>query len=214
MIKLTKGAQPAILAEKGAEWLSALTTKLAAGQEPSTYEKGRYRHADIKSALIAETHGKCAYCEAKLLHIAFGDVEHIAPKSRDVNLTFVWTNLTLACDKCNTFKSKSEFIVDPYTEDPEELFNFIGPMILGVPNSEKAVNTEKVLQLNRGELVERRIARIQTVSSLIILIKHTKSEALRETLKADLVNNEMSEIAEFSAFVKSFVNLLYDLESL
>src|SRR5437660_11067609 len=105
MIKLSKTDEPAVLIERKADWTRTLVEKGARGEEPSDGEKNRYRHPDIKQALIAETHGKCAYCESKLLHITYGDVEHIVPKSAKIELSFQWKNLTLACDRCNTNKN-------------------------------------------------------------------------------------------------------------
>jgi uncharacterized protein (TIGR02646 family) len=59
----------------------------------------------------------CAYCESKLRHITYGDIEHIVAKAVDQSRTYDWTNLTIACDVCNTEKSDEEGLVDPYTED-------------------------------------------------------------------------------------------------
>ena len=36
-----------------------------------------------ESAPIDETHGKCAYCESKIKHIDYGDIEHILPKNKN-----------------------------------------------------------------------------------------------------------------------------------
>ena len=40
-----------------------------------------YGHADIKRTLETMQHGKCAFCESKIKHIAHGDVEHFRPKA-------------------------------------------------------------------------------------------------------------------------------------
>jgi uncharacterized protein (TIGR02646 family) len=104
MIKLLKGDKPQVLKDNAATWGKTLVDKKARGEKPTDPDKARYRHPDIKVALIAETHGKCAYCESKLLHIAYGDIEHITPKSVKIELSVEWQNLTLACDRCNTNK--------------------------------------------------------------------------------------------------------------
>src|ERR1700722_9410453 len=105
MIKINKLPAPAILVEKSTEWTNALLEKISKGEKPTDAESNRYRHAKIKQALLDETHGKCAYCESKLRHIAYGDIEHVVPKSVRPELSFDWQNLTLACDVCNTNKS-------------------------------------------------------------------------------------------------------------
>ena len=35
----------------------------------------------VKDALREAQHGKCAFCESKISHIAHGDVEHFRPKA-------------------------------------------------------------------------------------------------------------------------------------
>ncbi len=88
-----------------------------------SYESGRksfdfdpdiYGHETVKQALLEAQHGKCAFCESKLTHIAYGDVEHFRPKGgwRQEEeeplrrpgyywLAYEWANLFLACTLCN-----------------------------------------------------------------------------------------------------------------
>ena len=208
MIKLTKVAEPDVLKKNGAAWLKVIEDRLVAGQKPTESEKGRYRHDEIKAALRLETHGKCAYCESRLLHIALGDVEHVVPKSSDIKQTFRWENLTLACDVCNTAKGTSENIADPYTEDPQGMFKFIGPMIFPVSNNDKAVNTERKLKLNRKELLERRSERLKAISDQLLLIARVQDPDLKNTLKLDLEHAETRADTEFAAFARSFISVM------
>ena len=83
MIRLEKGVEPAILVRKSSQWTNLVVKKIEAGEKPTKSERSRYNHSDIKSALIEETHRKCAYCESKLRHISYGDIEHVVPKSDD-----------------------------------------------------------------------------------------------------------------------------------
>lgn len=167
MIKLAKVAEPHVLHDNAATWTKELQAKLAAGEEPSKYLLGRYAHPKIKTALLEETHGKCAYCESPLGHVAYGDIEHIIPKSLEPSLRFEWHNLTIACDVCNTNKSNTEGIIDPYQCDPTEFFDFWGPMILAKFGIGVAELTEHCLSLNRPKLVERRCERIEYLRNLI-----------------------------------------------
>jgi hypothetical protein len=70
MIRLQKTAKPDILVNSAAAWTKVLTDHQAAGTKPTDSEKARYRHAEVKAALLVETVEKCAYCESKLRHIA------------------------------------------------------------------------------------------------------------------------------------------------
>lgn len=208
MIRLEKVEEPAILQDNGAAWLKVIEDKLAAGEVPTDAEKGRYRHADIKAALKIETHGKCAYCESKLLHVAFGDVEHITPKSGRVADTFRWSNLTLACDVCNTYKRDVSGIADPYVDEPEDLFRFAGPMIYPDPANAKAVLTVKQLRLNRHDLLANRAKRLEAIATILLVIKTTVDASVRAALTEDLHENEAGDQGEYAAFVRSFLALV------
>lgn len=167
LIRLTKTEEPDILRRNAVAWAQELASKTEAGEEPSKYLLGRYSHPDIKAALLTETHGKCAYCESPLRHVTYGDIEHIIPKSLRPSLRFSWDNLTIACDVCNTNKSNTDGLVDPYQCDPVTLFDFYGPLIWAKYAFDAAVLTEHRLDLNRPQLVERRRERIEYLRSLV-----------------------------------------------
>ena len=103
---------------------------------PADYDSGAaklsfrfdiYAHSSVKEALIAAQHGKCCFCEAKITHISYGDVEHFRPKAgyrqrrRDPLsrpgyywLAYGWSNLYLSCQLCNQrFKKNSFPLADP-----------------------------------------------------------------------------------------------------
>lgn len=205
MIKLSKQPEPQVLQLNGAQWLKVLQDKISAGELPTDAEKSHYRHPEIKTALKVETHGKCAYCESRLLHIAFGDVEHIAPKSLKLADTFRWDNLTLACDVCNTYKKDASNLVDPYTNEPEKFFKFLGPMVYALPEHGRGVVTVKQLRLNRPDLLESRSKRLEAISNILLTISTISDPAVRDVLIDDLLNNEAADEAEYAAFVRSFI---------
>jgi uncharacterized protein (TIGR02646 family) len=178
MIKINKGTAPQILLKNEAAWTSALLTKIAKGQTLTETELTRYKHHDIKQALVEETHGKCAYCESKFGHISYGDVEHVVAKSRDPAGRFKWTNLTIACDRCNTNKGDAEGFVDPNSDDPKDFFVIFGAMVFPRPDNEKAVITERGLRLNRSELVERGKERLSMLHSLAIIASNAQTNGL------------------------------------
>lgn len=204
MIKLNKAECPAVLQENATAWTEAIIQKIANGEELTATEKYRYRHADIKQALVDETHGKCAYCESKLRHITYGDVEHIIPKKVDPNLCYAWANLTLACDICNTEKGIREDIIDPYSEDPDDHLQFLGPYYFPKPESDLGLISEDALKLNRAELNERRTDVLRSTLKIIKLIGISSPEAA-EVLKTDLIEKGCASQAEYSACVREFV---------
>ncbi len=107
----TKGRQKA-QAHRAAYQRSADDYK--AGRRTFDFDARIYGHAEVKRRLIRMQHGKCAFCESKVTHIAYGDVEHFRPKggcrqSRTDALqtpgyywlAYHWENLVFACQLCN-----------------------------------------------------------------------------------------------------------------
>ncbi|CDX61047.1 HNH endonuclease domain protein [Mesorhizobium plurifarium] len=209
MIHLTKVAKPQILEDNEVAWTAAIVDKLVAGEVPTNAEKTRYRNPHIKAALVTETHGKCAYCESKLLHIHHGDVEHIYPKSLDPEKTFVWNNLTLACEICNQNKSNKdpflEHIIDPYIVEPSDHLIFSGPLVF--PRGTAAgTSTRSLLDLNRGELSERRKDHLEKIMGIIDTISRADLPiATRRAIFADLRDHEAHPSAQYAAMVQTVI---------
>jgi len=69
--------------------------------------QNKYRQEDVKEALRRMYRDLCCYCEAKISHVAFDQIEHRKPKAkaRFRRLTFDWDNLHLVCPICNQHKS-------------------------------------------------------------------------------------------------------------
>jgi uncharacterized protein (TIGR02646 family) len=210
MIKLIKLAKPDVLENNAAAWTQILLDRAAANVKPSDAEKSRYRHPDIKSVLVKETGGKCAYCESKLLHITYGDVEHVIPKSTRIEVTFEWENLTLACDVCNTNKSDKFSggvgFIDPYLKDPAAHFNVVGSLILAKIGDNDARITEETLKLNRAELVERRSQRIQGLRSEVEVIQ--RAPAALQAILFESLKEEIKLDKEYAAIARACLPLL------
>ncbi|GBR06868.1 HNH endonuclease [Acetobacter oeni] len=209
MIPLEKSAKPQILVDYEAEWTQLLLDKAAANTEPTQTEKTRYRHPDIKAALVAETNNKCAYCESKLQHIHHGDVEHIMPKSLELSKTVVWTNLTLACEVCNQNKSNldpnANQIIDPYNTDPELHIVFLGAF--AVPRGTVAgESTKAILDLDRPALIEQRGDRLKYLMSIYSKVLRTDIPlAARRAIYHDLVRREAANDKAFSAMARDAI---------
>lgn len=210
MIKLNKGAVPPILAANSDGWKQAILGKISRGETLSKADKSHYGHPEIKAALVQETYGKCAYCESKLRHISYGDVEHVAPKSAVPERWFDWTNLTLACDVCNTkkgdFYRDDNSLIDPYVDDPEQLLWVFGATILAAPGEDSAALTERVLELNRGELIERRAERLKGLMKQLDVIKRTNDSALRALLQTDFLEEGKGD-REYAALARRVINV-------
>jgi uncharacterized protein (TIGR02646 family) len=210
MIKLQKGPIPNALDENAAKWTKALLDKIANGEKPTDAEKSKYRREDVKAALVAETNGKCAYCESKIKHIHHGDVEHIYPKSLDPSKSFEWENLTLACEVCNQFKSDYdpyvEHIIDPYLIDPEQHLRFFGGLIYsrGTPHGNAS---KEILRLQRPALVEQRNEHIDNIMKIYGRIFDVSLPlGVRQAIYDDLVGTYTDGSAAYSAMAKCLVD--------
>ncbi|MBF4428008.1 HNH endonuclease, partial [Vibrio anguillarum] len=125
------------------------------------------------AALKDESFAKCMYCESVVGHVAHEHIEHIKPKSvaKYPEYTFEWDNLGLACPVCNMNKSdiyddKLPFI-NPYIDEPSDFFVAAGPCIFSKSGVRRAELTEKILKLNRPELIEQRLERIEYIRELV-----------------------------------------------
>lgn len=205
MIKIAKGQKPAVLNEKAVEWTVQVQAALDAGEELSKSLKSKYNQPEVKAAIVAETHGKCAYCESKMRHVAPGDIEHVIPKSIEPRMWFEWLNLTLACSVCNTNKGAHQGFVDPHDDEPEEHFWFAGTAIFPRPGSVKGTLTEVVLKLNRSDLHDRRYDRLSSLERLLRLASSEANPELKAVLQHDLVHNETKPECEYAAMSRAFV---------
>lgn len=140
------------------KWLAKAT---AAAQEAvdaqAKGEKPKFKPSiwsEIKIHLFELFHGKCAYCESKVLHVSSGDVEHYRPKKRVIEdpshpgyywLAYDVSNLLPCCEKCNRVRGKRNhfpvkkhcarcpedlgkeepLLLNPYVHTPERHLRFI-----------------------------------------------------------------------------------------
>lgn len=210
MIKLTKSAEPEVLRNHGEEWTRTLLEKIGRGEKPTAAEASKYRHPEIKAVIIAETHGKCAYCESKLRHIHHGDVEHIYPKSLDEAKRFSWSNLTLACEICNQNKSNKDpkvaHIIDPYETDPEQHMVFVGAFVYA-KGTAQGQNTTILLDLNRIELVERRQEKVnQIMATFGTVFQSSLPAATKMAIIENIKKNDASNSAAYTAMVRTLMH--------
>ncbi|MFA5248155.1 MAG: HNH endonuclease [Patescibacteria group bacterium] len=169
-----------------------------------------YKDPVNKKALLNASFGKCMYCESKIGHVYFGDVEHIKPKSVYSDLTFDWLNLGYVCAKCNNSK-KDKFYeetpyINPYDENPDDFLISLGSMYSPRKGSERGEITILDIELNRPELIEKRLNRLGDIEKALNACMRTANEALKDNaLKAIIREAETDK--EYSYFVKTYLEL-------
>jgi uncharacterized protein (TIGR02646 family) len=112
---------PAVLLGRGAaatkklcDDYTASPASYTSGAATFTFDSGIYGHEEVKIALRQAQHDKCAFCESKVTHISYGDIEHFRPKAAVRQrpggplvrpgyywLAYEWTNLFVCCQLCN-----------------------------------------------------------------------------------------------------------------
>ena len=170
-----------------------------------------YRHPANKAALRAASFDKCMYCESKVSHSYFGDIEHIRPKDRFPDLEFNWGNLGFVCAKCNNAKRNHWHdeapYINPYDEDPSALLAPVGALILHRAGSERGEVTWRDISLNRPELLERRKDRIDAIHALVDKVNRTVDPQLRAALNAEL-DREVQDDSAYSFVAKAALTAL------
>lgn len=166
-----------------------------------------YSHPLNKKDLRDAAFGKCMYCESKIPHISFADVEHIKPKcaGKFPHLEFAWDNLGYSCSICNNNKSDEYDVsipfIDPYSEDPTDHLYAFGPLLLHKTNRGEV--TISIIKLNRPEIFEKRSERTISVKRLIDLYK-SSTGLLQASLKSELLQEAASD-KEYSLIVKALL---------
>lgn len=211
MISIKKLPKPQVLVENETKWTQEYLTEIDVGNKPNKEISTRYNHPEIKQQLEKETYGKCAYCESKLKHISYGDIEHILPKNKEArpDLYVDWNNLTLACEQCNRSGKHSYYdenlpLINPYNDHVESHYNDIGECIYPVLNDERAEVTLITLNLNRPDLLERRQERIRQIEVLLKSWANHKNQIIKKELEHQLCL-ECEADKEYSSTVKAFL---------
>jgi len=122
MIFFSRAEEPEILRSKGKAKQLALCAAYEQGTGTFSFDSRIYAHETVKETLVTMQHGKCCFCEAKILHVSYGDIEHYRPKAgyqQDSSeslqkpgyywLAYVWDNLLLSCTLCNQQYKKNLF---------------------------------------------------------------------------------------------------------
>ncbi len=171
-----------------------------------TVLQSNYKHTDIKKAIKDDSFDKCIYCESKVSHVYFGDVEHMKPKSKFPELEFDWDNLGYVCRKCNSEKSDkwdNQYpFINPYTEDPLNFLCVVGHFIYHLAGNKRGEITRKEINLNRPELIEMRKERIDAIMTLADRYSIEISATLKNILLKE-IKKELADDKPYSACAKS-----------
>lgn len=211
MIKLSKTSKPNILVQNADAWTNELMSYINRGVNVPDAVKNRYNDIDVKRALSLETHGKCMYCEGFIGAVSYSHIEHFRPKARYPDKTFEWENLGLGCQVCNMKKGdkfdESLPYINPYFENPDDFFIFLGTMISQKPGCSRAENMKTQLDLNRPELMEQRKEAIDKVANLVERYIAETNPSVKQMLRKN-IEIEFGPNKAYSRCVKSAVEQL------
>jgi uncharacterized protein (TIGR02646 family) len=117
MIRVVRGPAPEVLTKPfpdgATETERAIAHYTNGWDGKSAYSYTRYSEDEVRRALDAMCHGKCAYCESRIHVVTHEDVEHWRPKGSVKRpdggeikpgyywLGAEWTNLLPSCPHCN-----------------------------------------------------------------------------------------------------------------
>jgi uncharacterized protein (TIGR02646 family) len=136
-----------------------------------------YGHETVKTVLKETQSDKCAYCESKVPHLGYGDVEHFRPKAGWVQekgdplvqpgyywLAYEWSNLFFSCQICNQNYKKNHF---PLSNPSQRALNHTKPI-----SNESALllnpledNPERHLEFERHLIKGKSIRGISTIDT-------------------------------------------------
>ena len=116
MRNVVRGPLPEALRKNSKRWTRELLKEIGKSNKtgikvPDKYYN-RYKHDDVKEKLMRmygdDDFCYCCYCESIIDDVSYEHIEHRMPKNKTKRKypekTFVWDNLHLSCEKCNTKK--------------------------------------------------------------------------------------------------------------
>jgi uncharacterized protein (TIGR02646 family) len=211
MIRVQKSSLPAKVASKLKKHEANYFAAKAAG-DSDLVAKLRNKYSVVKKHLVTDFHGKCAYCESKMMHISAGQTDHIVPVSHDEQKLFDWENLVLACENCNRNKSayhdEDLQLINPLVDDPSVHLTFVGAMIEQL--DQRGEITISQMQLDRSELTCVRFERLRKLKDTFARLSPSNSPAMQKMILNEL-QNEGDRHKEFSMMVKLYVKLKLEM---
>lgn len=214
MIQIKKQEIPDILLENQQAWTENLIYLIykygGYDKIPENFKNeavNKYRHEEIKTAVINITKGKCIFCESVIETVDYTNIEHFHPKALYPKFTFKWSNLFPACRKCNIPKGDTDTkkfpIVHPVYDEVEEYFTYTNLKITineNAPDKVKAFNTINICKLDRITLCRQH--------SDILFSFYEVEEKIKET------NEHYEKLIQNASKLKLAANLLESINNL
>ena len=172
MIRVKRPEPPQILKDKSKTWnnqaIKAVEKAVDKGEKPKyEWNSDWYGHEEVREALRELFHDKCAYCESRIRHITWDQVEHYRPKKGYGKnpkhlkkpgyywLGYTWTNLLLSCPRCNQppGKANQSPVKGKRARRPTDDVSLERPLLLDPTRDDPAQHL--ACDLTTGMLVER-----------------------------------------------------------
>lgn len=171
--------EPKSLRSYSKRWTRELLDKIRAYNEsgeavPASYYD-KYNRPDVKQALEKMYDGLCCYCESPVGVVDYPHIEHRKPKRRFPKYTYRWSNLHLACQKCNTAKGDKFDTNQPILDAVEDVpvanhidYEFRGPIdVWRKPITHRGKTTIEHTDINRPPLRTTRASLLLDVLEII-----------------------------------------------
>ena len=175
------------------------------GQKKFDFDSNIYGHKTVKAALRKVQDDKCCFCESKVTHISYGDVEHFRPKAgvRQRSgaplerpgyywLAYKWSNLFFSCQICNQ-------------RHKENLFPLKNPTNR-TRSHEDDINVEEPMFISPDDNPEQYISFREEVAFAVDDNPRGKATIKALGLNRDELNNRRREYFERSEFIYKIAN--------
>jgi uncharacterized protein (TIGR02646 family) len=205
VIKVTRTAEPEVLARLGPGWVRAHVKDVQEEKAKLNFGEGVYGHDDVRWALRQMQHSKCCYCEVHMDEYTPRHVEHWRPKAavkQDDDalelkpgyywLAYKWDNLFLACTLCNSVHKRTLFpLRDPARRARSHLDSLLDeePLLLRPDEDDPDHHIEWRHDQPRG-LTDRGRATVEVVG----LIRDNDSRRTELLKRLDLAHRRLLRI--------------------
>jgi uncharacterized protein (TIGR02646 family) len=122
MVRLRRGATPALLRKHRAEWTERWR-EIRAGRRRGDWAIPKAKRL-LSEELRKLAFGKCAFCESLLDVGSYLEIEHHVAKTVSPERAFKWSNLFPICGRCNSAKGSADhggMLLKPDAGDPERM---------------------------------------------------------------------------------------------
>ncbi|WP_353164212.1 HNH endonuclease [Empedobacter brevis] len=177
MRSLNRLNEPEILIHKKNEWLQKLKENGKTRPDSS-----KYRNPNILLQLNTISNSKCYYCESLLKQVP-SEVDHHIEVKCDLDKSYEWDNLFLACDNCNNKVPHNvipiESTLNPFIDSDDEIkrhITFDDEIIRIKDHSVKGDQTIKKYRLSTDLLDHKRIKQLNIFYKVIEEIRKKQIE--------------------------------------